>query len=304
MSTDIVRYEGSAGLDLMQLGKVLSGSGYFADAKDAAQAVVKVLAGQELGIGAIASMTGIYLVKGKVTLSANLMAAQVKRSGRYNYRIARLDDTGCEVIFFEQGQEVGRSSFTDADAKAGGLTGNETYRKFPRNMYFARAMSNGVRWYCPDIFAGPVYTPDELSGDEPAMSAPAQPARAQLPPAPPANTVTGEVVDEQPLVRGAVQAAPGSKYDAAGALHLTIKVNGFNFLIKNAPTELSFIEAGDEVEVAYHAETIKGKTYNVVDSITGPRNADGLTAWEQRESEVPAGDEEGATFEPAEQPAL
>jgi hypothetical protein len=32
-------------------------------------------------------------------------------------------------------------------------------------MLFARAMSNGARWYCPDVFAGPAYTPDELGAD-------------------------------------------------------------------------------------------------------------------------------------------
>ena len=40
--------------------------------------------------------------------------------------------------------------------------------QFPRNMKFARAMSNGVGLHCPDLTAGtPVYTPDELGGEEP-----------------------------------------------------------------------------------------------------------------------------------------
>jgi hypothetical protein len=29
-------------------------------------------------------------------------------------------------------------------------------------MLFARAISNGVRWHCPDVFMGSVYTPDEM----------------------------------------------------------------------------------------------------------------------------------------------
>lgn len=186
MSTDLALRPAAEGdLDLMTLGKVLSSSGYFSDARDAAQAAVKVLAGRELGLGAVASMTGIYLVKGKVALSANLMAAQIKRSGRYNYRVIRLDDTGCEIVFTEGGQEVGRSAFTEADAKAAGLMSNETYRKFPRNMYFARALSNGARWFTPDIFAGPVYTPDELRED----------MADTLPAAPPVNVATGEVIE-------------------------------------------------------------------------------------------------------------
>jgi len=33
-------------------------------------------------------------------------------------------------------------------------------------MLFARAMSNGVRWYCPDVMNGSaVYTPEELGAD-------------------------------------------------------------------------------------------------------------------------------------------
>ena len=32
-------------------------------------------------------------------------------------------------------------------------------------MLFARAISNGVKWFCPDVFAGPVYTPEEMAND-------------------------------------------------------------------------------------------------------------------------------------------
>lgn len=163
--TDMTRYQ-SPELSTMQLGEVLKASGYFQDVREASQAIVKVLAGREMGIGPIAAMTGIYIVKGRVTLSANLMAAQIKRSGRYNYHVRRMDETGCEIEFFEGERSIGVSSFDDADAKAAGLLGGENWRKFPRNMYFARAISNGAKWYCPDVFSGPVYTPDELSATQ------------------------------------------------------------------------------------------------------------------------------------------
>jgi hypothetical protein len=29
-------------------------------------------------------------------------------------------------------------------------------------MLFARAMSNGCKWYTPDVFNGPVYVPEEM----------------------------------------------------------------------------------------------------------------------------------------------
>lgn len=147
--------------DTMTLGKLLAQSGYFADSRDAGQAVVKVLAGAELGFGPIASMTGINIIKGKVTLSANLIAAAIKRSGRYNYRVRKMTDTECEIVFYEGKEEIGVSTFTAKDAANAGLAG-DNWRKFPRNMLFARAISNGAKWYCPDLSGGPLYTPDEL----------------------------------------------------------------------------------------------------------------------------------------------
>lgn len=188
MTQQLARYQSSGEeLSTMQLGQILAQSGYFADARDAAQAIVKVLAGREMGIGAIASMTGIYLVKGRVTLSANLMAAQIKRSGKYNYVIRRMDDTGCEIDFFEGKECIGGSSFTETDAKAAQLLGGDNWKKFPRNTYFARAMSNGAKWYTPDVFSGPIYTPDELS---------MEPASYES--APRADIVTGEVIEDAP----------------------------------------------------------------------------------------------------------
>jgi hypothetical protein len=150
-------------MPLMDLGKVLAGSGFFADTRDAGQAIVKVLAGRELGLPAIASMTGIYIVKGRVAVSANLMAAAVKRTSKYNYRILEHTDKVCELAFWEDGKEVGRSRFTAEDAKR---AGTQNMDRFPRNMLFARAMSNGVKWFCADVFGGPVYTPEEMGAKE------------------------------------------------------------------------------------------------------------------------------------------
>jgi len=53
----------------------------------------------------------------------------------------------------------GITSKSDEDAKKA-LTKN--IDKFPKNMLFARAISNGVKWFCPDVFSGPVYVPEEM----------------------------------------------------------------------------------------------------------------------------------------------
>jgi len=152
--------------ELAKAAGAMSKSGFFADSRDQAQAIVKIMAGQEMGFGAFASMTGIHIIQGKPTIGANLMASAVKGSGKYDYRILALNETVAEIEFFQQGKSIGISKFTMDDAKKAGITGKDNWQKFARNMLFSRAMSNGVRWYCPDVFNGSaVYTPDELGAE-------------------------------------------------------------------------------------------------------------------------------------------
>lgn len=149
--------------DVERAAKAMSASGFFPDSKQFAQAIVKVLAGRELGFGAFASMTGVAVIQGKPVIGANLLAAAVKQTGKYNYRVIKHTDQECEIAFFEGNQQVGVSTFTMKDAQAAGLVGKDNWKKYPRNMLFARAIANGQKWYAPDVFNGvTVYTPDEM----------------------------------------------------------------------------------------------------------------------------------------------
>ena len=71
--------------ELMTIGKAMSASGYFNDAKDANQAIVKILAGREMGFGPFAAMSDIHIIQGKPVVGANLMAAAVKSHPKYDY---------------------------------------------------------------------------------------------------------------------------------------------------------------------------------------------------------------------------
>lgn len=157
--------------DVRNVARLLAASNYF-DAKGSnesaiAQLATKVLAGRELGFAPFASVNGIHVIQGKPSISANLMAAAVKGSPRYDYRVRKMEDAICVIEFFERIggklESLGTSAFTAEDAKK---AGTQNMAKFARNMLFARAMSNGVRWYCPDVFSGNiVYTPEELGAD-------------------------------------------------------------------------------------------------------------------------------------------
>lgn len=147
--------------DTIRLAEIFAKSGFFQDSRDMAQGVTKIYAGAELGFGPIASMQGVYIVKGRVTLSANLIGAAIQRSGKYSYRIKELTNDSCTLLFRGPDNATFESTFTIKDAEQAGISG-DTYKKFPRNMLFARALTNGARWFCPEVFSGPVYTPDEL----------------------------------------------------------------------------------------------------------------------------------------------
>jgi hypothetical protein len=145
--------------ELMNLAKAFAESGMFSDTKSAAQAIVKIQAGQEIGIPPFAAMTGIHIIQGKPTIGAGLIASRLKGSGKYDYRVVEASEKVCSIDFYQGNTKIGNSTFTIEDAKKA-LTKN--IDKFPKNMLFARAISNGVKWYCPDIFSGPVYVPEEM----------------------------------------------------------------------------------------------------------------------------------------------
>lgn len=163
MKNEIVR----TASDALSIGEVFFKSGLFQDIKSVHQAVVKILAGQEMGISPMASMNGIHIIAGKPVVGAGLMAARVKSFGKYDYKVKQHDDKSCSIEFFQGKESLGVSTFTIEDAKK---AGTKNLDKFPRNMLFARAMSNGVKWYTPDIYEQPVYVPEEMIDIKPDIT--------------------------------------------------------------------------------------------------------------------------------------
>jgi hypothetical protein len=146
--------------DALSIAETFYNSGMFTDIKSSSQAMVKIMAGQEFGIPPFAAMSGIHLIQGKPTIGAGLMAQRVKKSGKYTYNVLQLTDLICELEFIQLPKTVlGKSAFTIEDAKK---AGTKNIDRFPKNMLFARAISNGVRWFTPDIYESVVYVPEEM----------------------------------------------------------------------------------------------------------------------------------------------
>ena len=162
---------------LQRAAMALYKSGYFDDAKSEAQAIVKVMAGAEVGIPAFASMTGINIIQGKPAFGANLIATLVDNHPRYDYQVKRADSEACVIDWFKDGKKVGESSFTMEEAKNikqwnakknafEPLTAKFNWQNWPSDMLFARAITRGQKRYAAGVAGGaPLYTAEELGAD-------------------------------------------------------------------------------------------------------------------------------------------
>lgn len=159
MSTELARLNTN---DVMIMAKQFAESGMFTDAKQASQAFVKIMAGQEIGIPPFAAMSGVHIIQGKPTIGAGLIASTVKGSGKYDYKVIEQNEKVCSIDFYQGTEKIGNSTFTIEDARK---AQTKNLDKFPKNMLFARAISNGVKWFAPDVFSGPVYTPEEMQSN-------------------------------------------------------------------------------------------------------------------------------------------
>lgn len=148
--------------EIQSLAQLMIQSKMFSDIQGVAQGAVRILAGRELGIGPVASLRSIEIVRGNLSIRSHLMAAMIKRSPRYNYRVTASTDEKCTIEFLEDGESCGTSEFTLDDAKKANLLGNDSWKKYPKMMLYNRAMSNGAKMYCPDIFLGGVFYESEI----------------------------------------------------------------------------------------------------------------------------------------------
>ncbi len=159
-----------------RVSSALAASGMFKDAKQAEQAFAKILIGRDLGISATQSLMTIDIVFGAIQLRGVLLAKFVRQSRDYEYKVLERTNQKCVLLMLgfpsnEAGDELvrhrgqwwevlSREEFTIGDAQTAGLVKKDSnWQKYPKNMCFWRALSNGVKFEAPDLLGGvPVYT--------------------------------------------------------------------------------------------------------------------------------------------------
>lgn len=182
MSTDLVKADAyaTASLDerrayvsaIAQAGDLLPRSLWVGNQPSPAKVLLLAETGSMLGLHPMAALQSIHIIEGKPTLSANLLAALVRRAG-HRLRVTtsgawadgsfvaravlvRSDDPDFEFVV----------EWTKARATTAGLAGRGNWNKYPEAMAKARAITEVIREGAPDVTIVAAYTPEELGAAE------------------------------------------------------------------------------------------------------------------------------------------
>lgn len=164
-----------------------------------ADVFVAVTLGQSVGISPIQSLSEINVIKGKPTMSASLIAAQVRKAG-HKLRIEVNETPGkesaiCTIIRRDDPDHPFVSKRDRAWAQRMGLLNNSNYIKQPATMLKKRAITDCARDACSEALCGIDYTPDEMS-DLDDVEARVEETEKTVEPTQNAEIVEAEIVDE------------------------------------------------------------------------------------------------------------
>lgn len=168
MGTELVKHD-DIDSDI-RFAKALAQSGYYKDIRDAASGIVKLRIAREFGLG-VKGISDVHIVEGKPTLSYQAILGMVRAytgplgTDRYSFRYARRDEECVEIEWLINNEVVGTSKCDTDDAKRMGVLHKKNWERYPRQMRTARAVTEGVNAFIPEVIGGSIYTPDEL-GDE------------------------------------------------------------------------------------------------------------------------------------------
>jgi hypothetical protein len=194
---------------LYRVAESLQLSGLFKDVKKAEQAFAKMVIGRDLGMSPAQAMLGLHAAEGGFMVHYAMLGHFIRSRADEGYdfrpgwlklqpkvnvpnqpdepehRVAIWADeedpvderevVGAFVEFTIHGKVVGLSRYTIEDAKTAGLIKSDPrsgWNANRRNLLRARCLSNGVKWYVPEVLGGlPIYVEGELVKDQSVTSA-------------------------------------------------------------------------------------------------------------------------------------
>ena len=161
---ELTRYEGSPMYpmsDIESMAQVMAKSRMFGF-KSVEEAMSLMLMAQAEGKHPAKAAQEYHVIQGRPALKADAMLARFQAAGgviqieeKTDSRVAMhfSHPTACPTPIL--------IDWTMDRAKRAGLTGKDNWNKYPRQMLYARAVSEGVRTCYPGVAVG-VYTPEEV----------------------------------------------------------------------------------------------------------------------------------------------
>lgn len=172
-SSTIVVHEGSMAPAAVQAriayAKNLAASSLLPDAyrQQPANVLLAIEYGQSLGIKPIAALNGINVIKGKPTMSADLMASVVRKAG-HRLRVKQEGmSVRAQLIRSDDPEFIYEAVWDEARARRAQLWGQRgPWSLYPEQMLRSRAITEVCRQGASDCLYGVVYSPEEIGGEE------------------------------------------------------------------------------------------------------------------------------------------
>ncbi|WP_435109956.1 hypothetical protein [Nocardiopsis synnemataformans] len=122
-----------------------------------------------LGLSPMAAITGVHVIEGKPSASANLISGLVRRAGhRLRVRVDRSQSGPvaiAQIIRSDDPEFTFESRWDMARARQAGVAGKHVWKAYPEAMLKARAITEVAREACEEALSGLSYTPEELGAN-------------------------------------------------------------------------------------------------------------------------------------------
>lgn len=126
--------------------------------------IAAILTGRELGIGPMQSLRDIHMVDGRPAFAATLMLAKMRQGGVVLLETESTTERAWIKARRSDSGEVAEFEFTIEEAKQAGLLDKrgQSWKRYPKDMLWARAVSRMGRRFGSDLLGGLVYSKEEL----------------------------------------------------------------------------------------------------------------------------------------------
>lgn len=150
--------------DLWYAAKQMIAGGLFPSKfKTPESAFAAALYGRELGLTPQRAWKVIHLIEGMPCLEVHQQVTMAREAiPGLVWGITDHTDEGCTIEHGRPGGKVYTTTFTYKEAQAAGLSEKGVWKKHRRNMLYARAATNAIKWYYPETQGGLVHSLEEL----------------------------------------------------------------------------------------------------------------------------------------------